>query len=448
MPTVTSPPSHLGAGRQALTLACALLASVLVTLALPGPASAATPAAPGDRTAYAFDACVAPSTTVMDAWMRDSPYSAVGIYVSGNSRYCGDRYQPNLSKSWVQHNADAGWGFMPIHVGYQSPCFKNNPQSRVQKKRMSTSQTTARKQGAADAREAIAALKKYGFGAGSVAYLDIEWYARTTTCDNAVLAFSDAWTETLKASKFRSGIYSSGSAAIKLVDDVRSGAKKFSGFTQFDQVWFAWTNKVANVDGGPYLSDTGWKNARIHQFHNNVNETYGGHRLTIDRNLMRVGTGSVATTEPRSCGVDLTLASYPTLRAGSKGKAVEALQCLLQERGLKKSVTGEVGSGTVSGINAYRASKGWSRNGVVSRPVWTALLAEGSTPKVLKYGSTGSAVWRLQRSLRAAGYAPSVKGVLDTATVRAAQQLRRDNKQAALQTVTSSQWSLLRRGNL
>ena len=61
----------------------------------------------------------------------------------------------------------------------------------------------------------------------------------------------------------------------------------------------------------------------------------------------------------------LTLASYPTLRAGSKGKAVEALQCLLQERGLKKSVTGEVGSGTVSGINAYRASKGWSRNGVV-----------------------------------------------------------------------------------
>lgn len=446
MPSVTSPTVSAGSGRRALAVACTLLASVLVALSVPGPASAATPAAPGDRTAYAFDACVAPSTKVMDAWMRDSPYSAVGIYVSGNSRYCGDRYQPNLSRSWVQHNADAGWGFMPIHVGYQSPCFKNNPDSRVQKKRMSSTQSTARTQGAADAREAIAALEKYGFGAGSVAYLDIEWYPRSTTCDNAVLAFSDAWTETLKAAGFRSGIYSSGSAAIKLVDDVRSGAKTFAGFTQFDQVWFAWTNKVADVDGRPYLADTGWRNDRIHQFHNNVTESYGGHRLTIDRNIMRVGTGSVATKEPRSCDVDLTLASYPTLRKGAKGAAVEALQCLLVERGLKKSVTGGFGSGTLAGVNAYRASKGWSRSGVVTRPVWTALLAEGSTPKVLKYGSTGSAVWRLQRSLRAAGYATPVSGVVYSSTVKAVQQLRRDQGQSALRTVTSAQWKALRSG--
>lgn len=444
MPMVTSPTR-----RPALLLALALVASVLMVAAPATPASAAaTPQAPGNRTAYAFDACVAPSTTVMDAWMRDSPYAAVGIYVSGNSRYCGDRYQPNLSKSWVQHNADNGWGFLPIHVGYQSPCFVNNPKSRVQKKRMSRTQSTARTQGAADAKEAIAALRKYGFGAGSVAYLDIEWYERTTACDNAVLAFSDAWTETLKAGGFRSGIYSSGSAAIQLVDQVRTGARTFSGFTPFDQVWFAWTNKKANVDGGPYLSDEGWRNARIHQFHNNVSESYGGHRLTIDRNIMRVGTGSVATKEPRSCGVDLTLASYPTLRSGAQGKAVEALQCLLQERGLKKSVTGGFGSGTLAAVNAYRASKGWSRNGVVSRPVWTALLAEGSTPKVLKYGSTGSAVWRLQRSLRAAGYAPSVTGVVDTATVTAVQRLRRDHGQSALQTMTSAQWARLRAGNL
>ncbi len=443
MPTVTSPTR-----RPALLLALALVASVLAALTTSSPASAATPQAPGARISYAFDACVAPTTKVMDAWMRDSPYSAIGIYVSGNSRYCGDRYQPNLSKAWVQHNADNGWAFLPIHVGYQSPCFVNNPKSRVQKKKMSSTQSTARKQGTADAKEAIAALRKYGFGAGSVAYLDIEWYKRTTTCDNAVLAFSDAWTETLKAAKFRSGIYSSGSAAIQLVDQVRSGAKTFSGFTPFDHVWFAWTNEKANLDGGPYLADAGWKHARIHQFHNNVTVSYGGHRLTIDRNVMRTGSGSVVSAEPRPCDVDLTLASYPTLRSGARGEAVEALQCLLKERGLKKSVTGGFGSGTLSGVNAYRASKGWSRNGVVSRPVWTALLAEGSTPKVLKYGSTGSAVWRLQRSLRAAGYAPSVKGIVDPATVRAYQQLRRDHGQAALQTFTSAQWALLRAGNL
>lgn len=442
MPTVTSPT----AGR-ALTLACALLTLALAAACLSGPASAATPSAPGNRTAYAFDACVAPSTKVMDAWMRDSPYSAVGIYVSGNSRYCGDRYQPNLSKSWVQHNADNGWGFLPIHVGYQAPCFRNNPDSRVQKKRMSSTQSTARKQGVADAKEAIAALRKYGFGAGSVAYLDIEWYKRTTTCDNAVLAFSDGWTETLRAAKFRSGVYSSGSAAIALVDEVRAGTKAFSGFTQFDQVWFAWTNKKADVDGGPYLADEGWRSDRIHQFHNNVTESYGGHRLTIDRNVMRVGTGSVATREPRSCDVDLTLDAYPQLRRGDRGPAVEALQCLLKERGLKKTVTGGFGGGTVAGVDAYRASKGWQRSGEVTRPVWTALLAEGSTPTALKYGSVGSAVWRLQRSLRAAGYTVKVTGVVDRTTVAATQALRRDRGQAALETVTSTQWSALRRGN-
>lgn len=447
MPTVTSPTAQ-----TPRTLLSALLSTLLCAAALvaaPGAAHAATPTAPGNRTAYGFDACVAPSTAVMDAWMRDSPYTVVGIYTSGNSRYCGDAYQPNLSKTWVQHNADKGWGFMPIHVGYQSPCFVNNPDSRVQKKKMSTSTTTARSQGASDAREAVAALKKYGFGAGSVAYLDIEWYSRTTTCDNAVLAFSDAWTETLHASGYRSGIYSSGSAAIKLVDDVRAGRKAFSGFTQFDQVWFAWTNQRANVDGGSYLSDAYWRNDRIHQFHNNVSESYGGYRQTIDRNIMRVGTGSVATTEPRSCGVAMTLASYPTVRAGDTGPAVSTLQCLLRERGLKKSVNGVAGTGTVDGINAYRASKGWTRNGVVSRPVWTALLAEGSNPAVLKYGSVGSSVWRLQRSLRAAAlYQGPVSGVMDTPTVQAVQSLRKMNGQSTLQTTTSSQWALLLRGNL
>ena len=423
-----------------------LVAGLAVAVLPASPSSASAPEAPGDHTGYGFDACVAPSQKVMDAWMKSSPYAVVGIYVSGNSRYCGEAYQPNLSKAWVQRNADNGWAFMPIHVGYQSPCFRNNPDSRVQKKRMSTSTSTARSQGVSDAKETIAALAKYGFPAGSVSYLDIEWYARTATCDNAVLAFSDGFNDTLKVAGYRSGLYSSGSAAIKLVDEVRAGTKKFSGYTLPDQMWFAWTNEKATLDGGPYLSDTGWPSDRIHQFHNGTTETYSGASVNIDRNWMRVGRGSVATREPRSCGVAMSLPRYPSLKQGSTGAAVETLQCLLRERGRTVEVTGTLDATTRSALDAYRRSKGWTANGLVTRGVWTALLSEGPAPAVLKQGSNGGAVWRLQRALRAAGYDVPVDGVYGIRTAVVAKEYRRARAGSSYPTFNAGHWAFLRKG--
>ena len=43
----------------------------------------------------AFDTCTAPSLTQMQAWL-DSPYRAVGIYIGGPNRSCG---QPQLTAS-------------------------------------------------------------------------------------------------------------------------------------------------------------------------------------------------------------------------------------------------------------------------------------------------------------------------------------------------------------
>ena len=97
--------------------AAGIIAGVVVALVVPTSASAADPQAPGDFTGYGFDACVAPNQKIMDSWNLRSPYTAIGIYISGSSRYCGDKYQPNLSKSWVEKNASNGWRFIPIHVG-------------------------------------------------------------------------------------------------------------------------------------------------------------------------------------------------------------------------------------------------------------------------------------------------------------------------------------------
>ena len=424
-----------------------VVAGVVVALVVPSSATAADPQAPGNFTGYGFDACVAPSQKVMDAWNLRSPYSAIGIYISGNSRYCGDAYQPNLSESWVETNASNGWRFIPIHVGYQSPCFQNNSSSRVQKKRMSPTVSTARSQAASDAAEGIAALKKYGFGSGDVHYLDLEWYARTTTCDRAVLEFIDVWTEKLHDAGFKSGVYSSGSAAIAVLDSAKASGRSM---TYPDHLWIAWTNKVADTDAGPYLRDSLWDNhQRIHQYHNNVSASYGGHGVTIDKNFLDVGKGSVATTDPKPCDVAMSFSSYPRVQTGDTGSRVSALQCLLKELGYTVWVTGTFGSNTSKAVDAFRSSLGWGPTaGNTTNPTWTALLSAGSKPRVLKRGSVGSAVWRLQRALTAAGTSVTVNGVYNSKTVSAVKAYRSANGLSSYQTTESSVWSLLQRGKL
>ena len=72
-------------------------------------------ATPGDFTGYGFDQCVAPTQKAMDTWWRSSPFTAVGIYISGDSRAC--RVQPNLSPTWVAAQVARGWRLLPIAAG-------------------------------------------------------------------------------------------------------------------------------------------------------------------------------------------------------------------------------------------------------------------------------------------------------------------------------------------
>jgi hypothetical protein len=364
------------------------MAIVVASVALASPAQAETPQAPGAYTGLGFDTCVAPDQATMDAWMSSSPFRAIGIYVSGNSRYCGDAYQPNLSPSWVQTNADRGWRFMPIHVGYQSPCFKNNPDSRVQKKHMSTDPATARSQGASDANETIAALKKFGLGAGSVSYLDLEYYSRTASCDNVTLEFADAWTETLHAAGYRSGVYSSGSAAIKAIDDALRSNR--SGFDPPDHMWIAWTNGVANTDGGPYLSAAYFTDhQRIHQYKNGAREIFGGKSLTIDWNYLDVGgtsapavpatatqqapatTASSTSTSARIA--ELARGSTPKLKPGARGDSVRRLQRALTATGRPVPTTGYFGRITAAAVKSYKKKVGLPHTSTASKRTWRAL---------------------------------------------------------------------------
>ena len=82
-------------------------------------------ATPGDFTGHGFDQCLAPTQSAMDTWWKKSPFSAVGIYISGDSRAC--RSQPNLSPTWVAAQVARGWRLLPIALGPQASCQPRFP---------------------------------------------------------------------------------------------------------------------------------------------------------------------------------------------------------------------------------------------------------------------------------------------------------------------------------
>src|SRR6476659_56153 len=82
-------------------------ALVLSSALLPAPATAGNVVTPGSFTGYGFDQCTAPTQKAMDAWLTSSPFWAVGIYISGDSRGCLS--QPNLTPTWVSTQLARGW---------------------------------------------------------------------------------------------------------------------------------------------------------------------------------------------------------------------------------------------------------------------------------------------------------------------------------------------------
>ena len=88
----------------------------------------ATRPRPGNFTGYGFDQCLAPTQAKMNSWLQHSPFLAVGIYISGDSRAC--RHQPNLTPRWIATQLSKGWRLLPITLGPQASCQPRFPRYR------------------------------------------------------------------------------------------------------------------------------------------------------------------------------------------------------------------------------------------------------------------------------------------------------------------------------
>ena len=370
----------------------------------------------------------------MDAWWESSPYAAVGVYIGGSNRLCT---QPELTAGWVRKQQRTGWHLLPIQVGPQASCSGYAD-------RMSSDLATAEQQGRAEAGAAVGNARGLGITKGSTLYYDLEDYDITADdCRRAALSFLSGWTKGLHAAGYDSGVYSNIAAAITsldLADRVSPGSYEMP-----DDIWFAWENGRADVVTDSRVQSDRWDDhARVHQYDLDVSRAYGGYTLTVDENWVDVGKGSVGTRSKDLCqGVSVDLRRYPKLKPGSRGGAVEAAQCLLRRHGYTKApISGKYDKRTLVATKKAQKKLDLKVSGKVDRATWVALLARGKDPLV-KVGSTGDPVRRVQRALIAALGKRVVDGAFSKKTAKAVARFQRKAGLPRTGVVTDEVWDRL-----
>lgn len=458
----------LALARPALVaaLTCLLVGSsgvVSTTTAAPGTTpvalapvakkKSANPVTPGDFTGYGFDQCLTPTQAKMDAWLTSSPFMAVGIYISGTSRAC--RNQPNLTPTWVSTQLSKGWRLLPITLGPQASCQPRFPRYADDRKidprpGKNGLYYWATQMGRAEAGTTVVDAQALGIVPGSTLWYDMEGYDSSNKhCRESALRFLSGWTARLHELGYVSGVYSSAGSGIRDLDNAR--VQRPGVFTLPDRIWVARWDGVANTSTS-YLRADGWlPGGRVKQYRGGHDETWGGVKINIDSNFLDVGLGSRATPEKRCGTLGIAFRTYPVLKPTNAPKGhVKALQCLLREKGvLKKRITGTYGAATKKAARAWQTSHGFPGSNWWTTKNWMSLLSDGS-PTLLKYGSTGEAVRRLQRSLNAAHPKTKIKvsGVFEATTEKALKGYQKRTGQTASGVASSATWQTIVTGRV
>ena len=446
---------HAPTARRLSSLLATAVTAVLVTVALPGAARAeGNPVTPGDFTGYGFDQCLTPTQRSMNKWLNHSPFLAVGVYISGDSRAC--RNQPNLTAQWVKTQLRKGWRILPITLGPQASCqprfpryaddFKINP-----KPGKVNGYSVAKGQGTTEGGRSVEAAKALGIVAGSTLWYDLEGFSLGDThCRESALQFISGWVARVRALGYVAGVYSSAGSGIKMLDDAR--VNRPGKFALPDAIWLARWDGVANTSTS-YIRDDGWRpGGRVKQYLGGHDETWGGVRINIDSNYLDVGRGSAASPERRCGGVRLGFYSYNGLRSPTRSgrtspaEQVSALQCLLKEQGLYSGQLGGNFNGKLlAAAQAWQRRSGFPVNQVWSRKNWVTLFAAGDRP-TLKFGSAGPNVRRVQRALNAtySGLHLRPTGTFDLRTHNAVKAWQKDAGLPVSGVMNPASWAALK----
>ena len=380
---------------------------------------------PGDFTGYGFDQCLAPTQRAMDAWLKNSPFLAVGIYISGDSRAC--RNQPNLTPTWISTQLR-----QRLAAAARSPSARRPPASRASRATPTTSRSarrpadsyaTARAQGVVEADKNATDAAALGIAPGSTLWYDLEGFNLSDThCRESALAFLSAWVTRIKELGYVAGVYSSAGSGIKMLDDAR--ISRPGQFALPDRIWIARWDGIANTST-TYIREDGWRpGGRMKQYKGGHNETWGGVTINIDSNYLDLGAGSQPTPESHCGGIQVAFWKYPALTTtAAKSSRVKVLQCLLNEQG---STPAELG-GDYDADRAPPPGRGRPKD----RFTAAARSGRARLESLLAGGDASGPEVRLGRARRAPAPAGAQRGRLRPAQVQRPLRCQHRGRRAA-----------------
>lgn len=140
-----------------------------------------------------------------------------------------------------------------------------------------------------------------------------------------------------------------------------------------------------------------------------------------------------------------TTQGLPTLRLGSRGRAVQALQYYLIQNGFNPGVAdGVFGQNTLRAVQAFQNQNGLAVDGVVGQNTWRYLMTLNPSSVVLRRGSTGSYVRYLQQKLNAKLYPVGViDNIFGSQTENAVRAFQEENNLVVDGIVGPNTWRRL-----
>ncbi len=137
----------------------------------------------------------------------------------------------------------------------------------------------------------------------------------------------------------------------------------------------------------------------------------------------------------------------PTLRRGSEGKSVKELQTALRDLGFDVgAVDGVFGAQTEKAVKSFQAANefGLEVDGIVGRATWKAIDEADQSEPILKRGSRGNPVRRLQSRMEPEGFfTAGVNGIFGPKTETAVKDLQRLNELTVDGIVGPRTWAVV-----
>ncbi|MEM9447991.1 MAG: peptidoglycan-binding protein [Cyanobacteria bacterium P01_E01_bin.6] len=175
-------------------------------------------------------------------------------------------------------------------------------------------------------------------------------------------------------------------------------------------------------------------------------------------------TGGVVLIGHHTVSAQILTDSITSLRFGSQGPAVTALQEALRSQGFSIGVDGVFGSGTEDALRRFQENRGLTVDGIYGRSTEIALFGSGVTPgspvsgtpgqadflntpagsRTVRLGDRGSDVLQLQQLLNTVGVNAGIPdGNFGLTTLAAVERFQRDRGLTVDGVVGSSTWSAL-----